>query len=195
LLDPVPELTGVAELLVDVLLERLAYLLRADAVGVDRVRDVAHHRLDLHPVGLHQELDDLLALGRQLVGQDSLRRGSGRHIHLRSGRCSPGLHGNETGAAECPSPRPVGDHVFAIGTLCGFGAASFGVCSSSTPFANFARSCFVSASTGSSNRRSNSRSSRSRRRKVLSTSSFVSLRSPFTVTMWSVTSMPSSFSS
>ena len=37
-------------------LERLDDLLGADAVGVDRVRDVAHHRLDLHPVGLLEQV-------------------------------------------------------------------------------------------------------------------------------------------
>ena len=41
---------------------RLSDLLRAHAVGVDRVGDVAHHRLDLHPVRLRQQLDDLVAL-------------------------------------------------------------------------------------------------------------------------------------
>ena len=58
------------ELLLDVLLERLLDLLRADAVGVDRVGDVAHHRLDLHPVRLLQQLDHLLALVGVVGGHD-----------------------------------------------------------------------------------------------------------------------------
>src|SRR5215207_2877722 len=71
LLDAAGELLRVAELLLDVLLERLDDLLRAHAVGVDRVGDVAHHRLDLHPVRLLEQLDQLLALGGLVVGQDS----------------------------------------------------------------------------------------------------------------------------
>jgi len=65
----------VAELFLDVGLERLDDLLGADAVGVDRVRDVAHDRLDLHPVRLLQHLDDALARLSVLVGQDALRGG------------------------------------------------------------------------------------------------------------------------
>jgi hypothetical protein len=70
LLDPLGELLGVAQLLLDVLLERLADLHRPHAVGVDGVRDVAHDRLDLHPVGLLEELDDLVPLLRVLLGHD-----------------------------------------------------------------------------------------------------------------------------
>ena len=44
----------------------------ADAVRVDRVRDVAHHRLDLHPVGLGEQRDQLLALGAAIGAEDSL---------------------------------------------------------------------------------------------------------------------------
>ena len=40
-------------------LERLDDLLGAHALGVDRVGDVAHHGLDLHPVGLGEHLDQL----------------------------------------------------------------------------------------------------------------------------------------
>ena len=72
LLDAGGELLGVPELLLDVLLEGLDDLLRADAVGVDRVRDVAHHGLDLHPVRPLEQLDDLLALGAVVVGEDAL---------------------------------------------------------------------------------------------------------------------------
>ena len=49
------------ELLLDVLGQRLLDLLRAHAVEVDRGGQVAHHRLDLHPVGLGQQLDHALA--------------------------------------------------------------------------------------------------------------------------------------
>src|SRR3954453_20851862 len=81
LLDAVGELLRVAELLLDVLLQRLDDLLRADAVGVDRVRDVAHHGLDLHPVRLLEHLDDPLACVGVVVGQDSLGGGAkGRHV-------------------------------------------------------------------------------------------------------------------
>ena len=66
------ELLGVAELLLDVLLERLDDLLRAHAVGVDGVRDVAHHRLDLHPVRLLEHLDQLLALVAHVVAEDAV---------------------------------------------------------------------------------------------------------------------------
>ncbi len=60
-LDALGVLLGMAELLLDVGGERLDHLLRAHAVGVDRVGDVAHHRLDLHPIRLLEQLDDLLA--------------------------------------------------------------------------------------------------------------------------------------
>jgi len=61
-----------AEFLLDIGLQRLDDLLRADAVGVDRTGDVTHHCLDLHPIGLRQELENLLTLGAVLVGQDAL---------------------------------------------------------------------------------------------------------------------------
>ena len=61
LLDPVGELLRVPELLLDVLGQRLLDLLRPHAVEVDRGGDVAHHRLDLHPVRLVEKLDDALA--------------------------------------------------------------------------------------------------------------------------------------
>ena len=48
----------------------------ADAVGVDRVGDVAHHGLDLHPVSLLQQLDDLLALGGLIVAENSSEPGT-----------------------------------------------------------------------------------------------------------------------
>src|SRR5437868_7559160 len=68
------------ELLLDVLLERLDDLLRAQAVGVHGVRDVAHHRLDLHPVRLREQLEDLLALLAVLLGEDALRGGADGHL-------------------------------------------------------------------------------------------------------------------
>src|SRR5215217_2193395 len=71
LLDPARELLRVAELLLDVGLERLDDLLRPHAVRVDRVGEVAHDGLDLHPVGLLQESDQLLALRGLVVGQDA----------------------------------------------------------------------------------------------------------------------------
>ena len=71
LLDPLAELLGVPELLLDVLLEVLDDLAGPHAVRVDRVRDVAHHGLDLHPVRLLQHLDQLLALLRVLLGEDA----------------------------------------------------------------------------------------------------------------------------
>jgi hypothetical protein len=70
-LDPVCVLLGVAELLLDVLLERLADLLRPHAIRVDRVRDIAHHGLDLHPVRLLQQLQDLCPLLGVLRGEDA----------------------------------------------------------------------------------------------------------------------------
>ena len=73
LLDPGGELLSVAEFLGDVLRQRLLDLLSADAVGVDRVGDVAHHRLDLHPVGLLEHRDELLAVLAVLLGEDVLR--------------------------------------------------------------------------------------------------------------------------
>ena len=72
LLDPLGELLGVTQLLRDVLGQRLLDLLRPDTVGVDRVGDVAHHRLDLHPIGLLEELDYLLASLGVLLGKDVL---------------------------------------------------------------------------------------------------------------------------
>jgi hypothetical protein len=72
LLDPRAEAPGVAELVLDVAAQRLDDLLGAYAVGVDRVGEIAHDRLDLHPVGLRQQPDDLVALPRVLVGQDPL---------------------------------------------------------------------------------------------------------------------------
>ena len=56
----------------DVLVQALLDLLGPDAVGVDRVGQVAHHRLDLHPVGLLEELDQLLALVGHVVAEDAL---------------------------------------------------------------------------------------------------------------------------
>jgi len=79
LLDPVRERLRVAELLLDVRLERLDDLLRPDAVGVDRVGDVVHHRLDLHPVGLLQQAEELVPLRRLVVREDAL--GSGADCH------------------------------------------------------------------------------------------------------------------
>src|SRR6478735_5897179 len=72
LLDPLGELAGVAELLLDVGLERLDDLPRAHPVRVDRSGDVAHHRLDLHPVGLREQLDDVLAPLRLILAEDPL---------------------------------------------------------------------------------------------------------------------------
>ena len=69
-LDPLGELLCVAELLLDVLVEGLLDLHRAHAVGVDRVGDVAHHRLDLHPISLLQQVDHMLALIGVIVGHD-----------------------------------------------------------------------------------------------------------------------------
>src|SRR5919204_661435 len=40
-------------------------------VRVDRVGRVAHHGLDLHPVGLGEQLDELLPALRHLLAQDS----------------------------------------------------------------------------------------------------------------------------
>jgi hypothetical protein len=64
-------------ILLDIPLEGLDDLLRAHAVGVDRIGDVAHHRLDLHPVRLLEQLDDLLAGLEVVVGEDALRRVAG----------------------------------------------------------------------------------------------------------------------
>jgi hypothetical protein len=79
LLDPVRKHPGVPELLLDVLLERLADLLRAHAVRVDRVGEVAHHRLDLHPVGPLEQVENLGALLLVLGGEDAWPRRPGRH--------------------------------------------------------------------------------------------------------------------
>ena len=96
----VRELLRVAELLGDVLGQRLLDLLGANAVGVDRVGDVAHHRLDLHPVGLLEQVDDLLARLGVLLGQDVLGADGrlcccshfGSSFHLQS--CfAPGVFG------------------------------------------------------------------------------------------------------
>ncbi len=73
LLDALGELLCMAQLLLDVLRQRFLDLLRPDAVGVDRVGDVAHHRLDLHPVRALKHLDDPLALGSVLLGHDVAR--------------------------------------------------------------------------------------------------------------------------
>ena len=79
------------ELLLDVLLEGLDDLLRAHAVGVDRVGDVAHHRLDLHPVRLGEQLDQLLAVVLHVVvenshsPQASLTQRGGRHRNRSPG--------------------------------------------------------------------------------------------------------------
>jgi hypothetical protein len=62
LLDPAGELLGVGELLGDVGRQRLLDLLGADAVEVDGVGDVALHGLELHPIGLSEQSDDLVAL-------------------------------------------------------------------------------------------------------------------------------------
>jgi hypothetical protein len=62
----------VSQLFLDVLLERLDDLLSAHAVRIDRVGDVAHHGLDLHPVRLRQHLDQLLALLTELVAEDAV---------------------------------------------------------------------------------------------------------------------------
>src|SRR3954453_18420659 len=72
-----------AELLLDVLVERLDDLLRPHPVRVDRVRDVAHHRLDLHPVRAREELDELLTVVLLLVAENS-----------RGGRCT-GICGHD----------------------------------------------------------------------------------------------------
>ena len=53
------ELAGVAELLVDVGVERLGDLLGADAVERGRVGHVRHHGLHLHPVRALEEREDL----------------------------------------------------------------------------------------------------------------------------------------
>ena len=77
----------------DVLLERLDDLLGAHAVRVDRVGDVVHHRLDLHPVGLLEQLDELLALGGLRVGQDAFRgtANGGHRVPFSRSRCTVGL--------------------------------------------------------------------------------------------------------
>src|SRR4029077_16607315 len=68
----------VPELLLHVLGERLLDLLRPDAVEVDRGGEVAHHRLDLHPVGLCEQLDDVLSrLGVGAVEDSLAGRGDG----------------------------------------------------------------------------------------------------------------------
>ena len=59
-----------AELLLDVVSERLLDLLRANAVRVHRVGDVARHRLDLHPVGALQETDHVVASCLVPLGHD-----------------------------------------------------------------------------------------------------------------------------
>jgi hypothetical protein len=74
LLDARGELLRVRELLLDVGLQRLDDLLGAQAVGVDRVGDVADHRLELHPVGLGEHLDDLGALLGLVLGEDAVLR-------------------------------------------------------------------------------------------------------------------------
>src|SRR5918992_1576312 len=60
LLDPGREPLCVTELVLDVALQGLPNLLGADAVEVRRRGDVAHHRLDLHPVRLLEQLENLL---------------------------------------------------------------------------------------------------------------------------------------
>src|SRR4051794_16860858 len=72
LLDPGRELLGVPELLLDVLLEGLDDLLGPHPVRVDGVGDVVDHGLHLHPVGLREQHDDLLAGLGAVVGEDSL---------------------------------------------------------------------------------------------------------------------------
>ena len=112
------ELLRVAELLLDVLAQRLDDLLRAHAVGVDRVGEVAHHRLELHPVRLREQLDDLLALLGVLVGEDALaswcvwswlaptpvRRGS--RVRARRVSCSAPHRAPSASASSTASPRP-----------------------------------------------------------------------------------------
>lgn len=57
-LDVRRELLRMQDLVLDVGLQCLHDLLGAHAFGVRRARDVVHHRLDLHPVRLRQQLDD-----------------------------------------------------------------------------------------------------------------------------------------
>src|ERR1044072_9117732 len=84
LLDPLGEPLRMAELLLDVLLERLDDLLRAHAIWIDGVRDVAHDGLELTPVRLREQLDDLLTLLGVLVGEDSLRARADGHRGVAS---------------------------------------------------------------------------------------------------------------
>jgi hypothetical protein len=70
----------VAELLFDVGGQRLADLLGADAVEVGRGSEVAHHRLDLHPVGLGQQRDDLFAGPGAIAAENPLVEAVGLHL-------------------------------------------------------------------------------------------------------------------
>ena len=72
-------------------LEGLDDLLGAHAVGVDRVRDVAHHGLDLHEVGLLEHLDELLALRRRDRRRGCPLRRSGRAWGVSLRRVRVGL--------------------------------------------------------------------------------------------------------